>query len=446
MLWEKQTMKTFFFNFEKGLDEKYINWTKEAVQDFINLFPEYKDNFAIKEGNLPYKNIDTLETIVEMNKNVYQKRGDVFDEQSFWQMFDRLPDGSYKASLQKQIALASRGGMVDIQKLSCLQSDSAGNQYSASTPILINVTKQRAHGNIRGISTELGINISAGTCAALGYQGEDLKAYFKDIVIHELGHTFNATHEGRQNTVNNLGMHCTDKNCLMYEYAYTDESFNRRKKLKEPFCQDCMASMRDYMQNVLSFERKNPNHITLDDEENQATTPATSNTDTSFKTDLRAMFKISALRQNARYDEDAQAAHYVATITHTDGCVDKITATNKTTIALTAKDRDGNPKIPDMQRFRDIVAYAKKQNLPIKFGNIKAPEFKACLMIACLEADPPVQMIGAPEMNNEFLQKLAPEMQNKLKNTVDGLKNKQQLPQQPYKQPKIVLQQETNGR
>ena len=326
-------MKPFFFNFEDGLDEKYINWTKEAVQDFINLFPEYKDNFGMQDRNLTYRNLDTLKDVFENNKQIYEDRKraqastEDFDEQSFWQMFEKLPDGSYKASLKKQIALATHNGMVDIQKLSQLQADSAGNMHSSASPILVNITKQRAHGNIRGISNELGINVSAGTCAALGYQGEDLKSYFKDIIIHELGHTFNATHEGRENVVNNLGMHCTDKNCLMYEYAYIDENFNRRKKLKEPFCQDCMASMRDYMQNALGFERKNPNQITLDDEENQATTPATSNTDTSFKADFRTMFKISALRQNARYDEDTQAAQYVATITHPDGCVDKITAT-----------------------------------------------------------------------------------------------------------------------
>ena len=32
--------KTFFLNFENGLDEQYVNWAKEAVEDFINLFPE----------------------------------------------------------------------------------------------------------------------------------------------------------------------------------------------------------------------------------------------------------------------------------------------------------------------------------------------------------------------------------------------------------------------
>ena len=218
--------KTFYLNFESGLDEQYVNWAKEAVQEFINLFPEYKGNFAVEENNFSYANVDVLKTIAEFNKELYQSREKVFDEANFWRTFDRLPDGSYKASLQKQIALASRNGIIDIQKLSSLQADSMANKYGASSQILINITKQKAGGNIRGISSELSVNISAGTCAELGYKGDDLKSYFKDIIIHELGHSFNATHEGRKNCVENLGSHCTDKNCLMYEYAYTNESFN----------------------------------------------------------------------------------------------------------------------------------------------------------------------------------------------------------------------------
>ena len=346
-------MKTFYFNFEDGLEQKYIDWAKEAVQDFINLFPEYKDNFATTERNITYDNLDIsiLQTLAEQNKRIYEERKrnqqstEDFDATSFWQMFEKLPDGSYKPSFEKQIALATRNGMIDIQKLSQLQSDSFGNMYSASTPILVNVTKQKAHGNIRGISSETSINISAGTCAALGYTGEDLKTYFKDIIIHELGHTFNATHEERQNTVENLGSHCTDKNCLMYEYAYTNESFNRRKKLKEPFCQDCMASMRNYMENTLLFGKANETQ-TLYVSQNQDEQNSAQNTppvvDKAFKKVLREVFQPSAEKQNAEYKEDLKAPEYRAEIKHANGSIDKIVATSAHNISLSAEDKDGS--------------------------------------------------------------------------------------------------------
>ena len=428
-------MKTFFFNFEDGLDEQYIDWAKEAVQDFINLFPEYKDNFSTDERNIAYDNLGILQAIAEKNKQTYKERKraqqstEDFDETSFWQMFEKLPDGSYKASLKKQIALATRNGMIDIQKLSRLQADSVGNMYSASTPILINITKQKAHGNIRGISDELGINVSAGTCAALGYTGEDLKTYFKDIIIHELGHTFNATHEERQNTVENLGSHCTDKNCLMYEYAYTNESFNRRKKLKEPFCADCMISMRDFMQNRLHFTKANESqtlHVHQgQDKSNTAENTTNAVVDKDFKKALREIFQPSAAKQKAEYKEDIKAPDYRAEITHANGSVDTIVAKSANNIALSAKDKDGKPKMPNMQRFRDIVALAQKQGSVIEFGNIKSPDFKARLMLACMEAKPAMKMLGAPELNDEFVQSI---QDDKLKGALQIMKNKQKSP------------------
>ena len=81
-----------------------------------------------------------------------------------------------------------------------------------------------------------------------------------------------------------------------------------------------------------------------------------------------------------------------------------------------------------MQRFRDIVALAQKQGSAIEFGDIKSADFKARLLVACLEAKPAMQMVGAPELNDEFLQTVQDE---KLKNLLQVLKNKQQTQAQP---------------
>lgn len=507
--------KTFYLNFENGLDKQYVNWAEEAVQEFINLFPEYKDNFAIKEDNFSYPNKDVLETIAESNKRLYQSRGNVFDEASFWRMFDRLPDGSYQASLQKQIALALRNGIIDIQELSRLQADSTANQYSANTPILVNITKQKTGGNIRGISNEMSINISAGTCANLGYKGADLKTYFKDIIIHELGHSFNATHEGRQNAVNNLGMHCTDKNCLMYEYAYTDESFNRRKKLKEPFCNDCMEAMREFMQNTLKFERSNDNQISklsfpneqeflsgLSDEEktflkdyldylrnsgirrspedllwdrtyllqkfrsqskNSSTATDTlkqefesiaknfdwskeeykskispqnrkqleirtsanqpevtitdkplsetaeKSNDPLYKVQLRGILRDSAKAEKLEYSETPQKDGFRAELKSADGRKVHIEANSPQEISMVSQNAEGEKITPAFRRFMDIVSYAQLRHASVTFGEIESPEFKAKLMMACLYAEPPVRMKGAPHIDNEFLSQLSPQ-------------------------------------
>ncbi len=164
-------------------------------------------------------------------------------------------------------------------------------------------------------------------------------------------------------------------------------------------------------------------------QDNTNTLESTPNTpqDKSFKKAWREIFQPSAARQKAEYKEDIKATEYSAEIKHANGSVDKIVATNAHNITLSAKDKDGNPKTPNMQRFRDIVAYAKKQGSAIEFGDIKSPDFKARLMLACMEEKPAMEMVGAPELNDAFLQGIQDE---KLKGALQIMKNKLQTQQQ----------------
>ena len=163
--------------------------------------------------------------------------------------------------------------------------------------------------------------------------------------------------------------------------------------------------------------------------DNQSTTENTQNAviDKDFKKVLREIFQPSAEQQKAEYKEDIKAPDYRAEIKHANGSIDKIVAKSATNITLSAKDKDGKPKVPNMQRFRDIVALAQKQGSVIEFGDIKSPDFKARLMLACMEAKPAMQMVGAPELNDAFLQSIQDE---KLKGVLQIMKNKQQTQQQ----------------
>lgn len=406
--------KIIFLDFEEGLGKNYREWTREAVQDFINLFPEYKDNFEVKDGNVGYHDIGTLDAIVAQNKEIYNQRGQFFDEAEFLDQFKVTEPGKCHASLSKQVALASKDGVLDIQKLNKLQADSVGNTYNRTSPVIIGVSKQPAAGNIRGISSEIGVNISAGTCERLGLSREVLKAYFKDIVIHELGHTFGAANENQRNTVENLGSHCKDPNCLMYEYSYTGDSFNRRHRQKKesPFCSDCMESMRYHMEHDLKFERKGQEAVEV--ENTPEPLPEKADKDRKFKKDLRTVFKTAAEKEGSKYKENIQKQNYFAEITHKDGSVDRIQASSASRISLSAKDKDGKEKTPDMERFKNLAEYAHNQGKKISFGNIKTPEFKARLMIACMEHKPPVEMKNAPEINDDFLNSLEPKTRQKL--------------------------------
>ncbi len=419
--------KKILLEFDLGLSPKYKKWAKEAAVQFVELFPEFKDSLSIQiSKNKSFYTKEEIEKIIEKSLNSNPN----IDPQEIKKHFILQPDGTYlhddsvHAHILKSI---DANGLVDLRKW--LNEKSHGNRVvEKREPIVISVTPRLTTMGY-GISNVVGPCISAGACESLMRGSEDEEAYFKEIIIHELGHTFNATHLERDNILDDktLGTHCADKDCLMYLHAYLTERFNARKaqRKKNPFCSDCMASMRDYMQNVFDLDRKNmqENQVLHVNQGNDKQNSDPVVDDPSFKKAWREIFQPSAEKQKAEYKEDIKAPEYRAEIKHTNGSVDKIVATGANNVSLSAKDKDGNAKMPNMQRFRDIVAYAQKQGSTIEFGDIKSADFKARLLLACMEAKPAMQMVGAPELNDAFIQSIQDE---KIKGLLQIMKNKQQ--------------------
>lgn len=419
--------KKILLEFDLGLSPKYKKWAKEAAVQFVELFPEFKDSLSIQISKS--KSIYTEEEIEKIIEKSLSSNPNI-DPKEIKKHFILQPDGTYlhddsvHAHILKSI---DANGRVDLQKW--LHEKSHGNRVvEKREPIVISVTPRLTTMGY-GISNVVGPCISAGACESLMRGSEDEEAYFKEIIIHELGHTFNATHLERDNILDDktLGTHCADKDCLMYLHAYLTERFNARKvqRKKNPFCSNCMNAMRDYMQNVFDLDRKNvqENQVLYVNQGNNEQNSDPVVNDPGFKKAWREIFQPSAEKQKAEYIEDIKAPEYKAEIKHANGNVDKIVATSANNVSLSAKDKDGNPKMPNMQRFRDIVAYAQKQGSVIEFGDIKSADFKARLMLACIEAKPAMQMVGAPELNDEFIQSIQDE---KLKGALLIMKNKQQ--------------------
>ena len=430
--------KLFVLEFDKGVDEDFKSWTKEAVQEFIDLFPEYKDNFQINEGKSYY-------TKAEVEKIIARSSGVPSD--SVWAMFELQSDGSYllKQSLDGSIRQALENGRVDTSKLLNLRHEE--NSFPPDEPVLVSIISKPAHLGY-GISNQRDMCVSAAAC------GKN-KEYFKDIVMHELGHVFRATHKNRRNVVENLGEHCTDADCLMYEYAYTGEAFNRRHHKKKPiFCNDCMDSMRDYMENTLHLVRQGQKNLSVTNNNSENLPQPTSNIERTFKADIRAVFKTSAEKEGSVYKENIQSPTYSATITHRDGLVDHINAANEQEINLSAKTKDGKPTSPSMKRFADIAAYAHSKDMAVNFGDIKTSDFKAKLMLACLTHEPPVKMTNAPKVTEEFLNSIKDEkLRQTLKDKTPKLQTqnsdspqKQRTENQPQPQPKPQIQGRNDGR
>lgn len=247
--------KKIILEFENGIDPKYKKWTREAAQKFVSFFPEFKDNFEVEFDRSSFFSKAEVEDIALRSTQV--------SKQDVWDMFERQADGSYlrKNSIDWQINQASTNGKVDLQQW-LTQKGGGRASVPLDEPLRISVAA-------RGTTFAYGISNQAfGPCLSASACGSD-EAYFKDIVMHELGHSFDASHEKRKNTVEELGMHCTDADCLMYKHAYKQKYFNQRQALQQdnPFCNDCMESMREYMQNTLKMTRTK-NNVNLQDNEN----------------------------------------------------------------------------------------------------------------------------------------------------------------------------------
>jgi len=72
----------------------------------------------------------------------------------------------------------------------------------------------------------------------------------KDIICHELGHMFNAPKDGRQNTYELYGLHCSNNLCVMKQNMSIKEavkySHKRRARNADMFCDECREDIKNY--------------------------------------------------------------------------------------------------------------------------------------------------------------------------------------------------------
>ena len=103
-----------------------------------------------------------------------------------------------------------------------------------------------------------------------------------------------------------------------------------------------------------------------------------------FKSPYRKFYQQKAKQEGSTYREDTQDPHFNATLERPNGEELNIIATQDNHASLGAKDSQHRSKIPNQQDFNDLVKLAQSQGKNIVFGNIKTPEYKARLMLACL--------------------------------------------------------------
>lgn len=94
-------------------------------------------------------------------------------------------------------------------------------------------------------------------------------------------------------------------------------------------------------------------------------------------------------------------------------------------VIMTAKDKDGKPMTPPIEKFAKQVAGAQKDGVEIMVLSPNAkPEFKAHFMIACLQGG--MKMENAPELDDKFLSQIPAATKEKLLAAQEEAKKKEQ--------------------
>lgn len=380
----------------------YHNHALAALDEFLDLFPEHKNKFKvhIRAGNKFYE--IPISELGKLSPNLQEIS------------YSHLDNASIKISEISGNDEKSINGWI------------YNNSQKDSFFHYISLTKKSINnGMFYGVSSSLVLD-------GLDIPPENEEKYkkssyvsvntnrdpkqFKSILKHELGHAFKATHEERRSIdETDPAHHCTSSGCLM-----NNGLINGVARGDEPdFCSECIASMKKYI-NSLFNEQTRTNKTNVVDSSQEL--PPNAEINDEFKLPWRDFAKNLAQKMGWKYEEDEKRTNFKAGLKSADGSYTYINASSKNDVSLSAKDKDGNPKVPDMAVFKELVAKAQKEDDIIGFGDIKTPEFKARLLIACLEANPPVKMQNAPAISDEFLSSIDENSATTLK----ILKNKQE--------------------
>lgn len=406
-------MKKLILETPTGTPPHYKIWAKEAAQEMLSMFPEYKSSFQIEFDDCHPKNkteISVAEYTALPNDELKSK-------------YFKLPNGRYLvpyASEKWFLAVASEQNKakginaVDMEHYARLKAEKMLREKSQD--LVVTLLNQPIEPKFYGYGIEkLNSVLSLENCTD--------KELFITIFIHEFGHILNATHAARPHIKDNpdLGIHCTNNKCIMGESGFvglTQERLDRKQKGQPPFCDECIASMRQTLENMPGLVKA----VTISHQNNLPVLPHNND---NWKDGWRQHLKAVAARDNATYHEDLKNKNFVADITHADGSKLNIEANNEYNLSLGAQKANGEDDIPSIKDFSDIVSKAVKDNCQIEFANIEDDEFKARLLIACLESSPRVKTKGAPHISKEFLQNLDSKTKTRLQKALKNQNSNQ---------------------
>lgn len=416
-------MKKIIIQTQQGINPQYKLWAQEAVQEMLKMFPEYRSSFKVEFDDNQTNGKDKIS----------QQEFDLLPDNAEKKQYIKLKNGEYlvpHASTLWYLRKASQGNRrnkinaVDITQFAHLKREYL--EKNQPDVILFSLLKEKISPPCYGYGIE-GLN------AVLSTLDCPDKEFFITIFMHEFGHILKATHKGRGHTRNDpdLGTHCTVDKCIMGESNYealNQERLARKQNNNPPFCDECIAAMRDYLEKMPGLTKG----LTIS---NVNDLPVLPHNNDNWKDEHRQFFTAAAQRRGLAYDEDMNNGNYKAQLTKPDGSTLDVEANNEYNLSVGARKPDGSATIPDYEDFADLARKAREKNCQMEFGDIRDDEYKARLLIACLEIDPPLKTKGAPHITPEFLNNLEPATKIRLNKAMTRQRQQQQTPPAPSPAP-----------
>ena len=252
--------KNIFVVTQGGLDPHYGQWAQEAVAEFMDMFPEYKGDYPVTNiGNWssPNKIVSHMEYM-----RAPENRRSLYIPTTDGRFLAPFESTDWAMATAKMSAINSgRPNQINASMLlSLMDIDPTVRQIPQ---LNVNLVKDDAFAGtpdnnfVYGLGhQDRGFVLSAHRLERqYGDNPEYLKEVVKTLVMHELGHVFSATFNGRHNVSNHdgYGNHCDCPGCIMRTDSkaksneLTNDRLERKRRGEPPLCPECVASVKFHL-------------------------------------------------------------------------------------------------------------------------------------------------------------------------------------------------------